>query len=270
VAEAFQNKGVSVIPYKGLCFTRQFYPNVMYRLSIDVDFAISFDDLQHIGVIMTSLGYVEAKGENDYEDVKKTRGYYIDYSWLLYDQEGKPVCNVEFHWQAANSALYAPILFSDIMTEVETIEVNGKKISTFRKPIQALLLICHHGLVDSWGKFRHLIDMMLVDQGLSDSEWIELKSLLNRYKMNRILVIGMAMIHKIFNYQPKNELDISKEEKFASKLTALLRNDKLMLKWSEQPVKFWYYLKMRDNVSDMIVSLRKFLFYLIKEIRFKI
>lgn len=269
VYAAFQKEGISVIPYKGLCFTRQFYPNVHYRDSVDVDFAISVDDLQQIGVIMESLGYVEAKGKNDYEDVTKTRGFYIDYSWLLYDKNGKAECNIEFHWQAANSALYAPIQFKNIINEVEEVVIKGKAIQSFTKPFQALVIVCHHGLVDGWGKFRHLVDLMLIDKGLSPSEWSKLRSLLVEYKIDRVLTIGMAMSHNIFDYQSKNQILISDEHKFSLKLIKLLKNDRLMLKWSEQPIKFLYYLKMRDNIWDKLISIKIFLIYSLKEFRFK-
>jgi len=100
VATAFAKQKIPLISYKGLTFAKQFYKRIDLRDSVDIDFAISKQHLTKIGKIMTGLGYQEAKGKNDYNNLKNTRGYYIDYSWLLYNENNQPVCNVEFHWRA--------------------------------------------------------------------------------------------------------------------------------------------------------------------------
>jgi len=265
---AFAKEKIPVVSYKGLTFTRQFYPNVRYRNSIDVDLAIQYKHLERIGPIMKGLGFVEAKGQNDYEDLKSSRGYYIDYSWLLYEN-GKPVCNVELHWQVANSALYVPLIFDDIFDKQILVQVKQKPIRSFKKVYQALLVVIHHGIVDGWGKHRHLVDLTQIDKILDHKEWQSFIDLTKQYKVYHCLATGISICNKYFNYTFENTTDEFPNTKVTRKIIPLLDQDALSGKWSEQPKKLWYYLQMRDSFSDTIKSAVQFGSYTIKEMKFK-
>lgn len=38
ITQKFKDEGVTIRSYKGLAFTRQFYPNISFRDSVDIDF----------------------------------------------------------------------------------------------------------------------------------------------------------------------------------------------------------------------------------------
>lgn len=269
ITKLFKEEDVNVHSYKGLAFTNQFYPNISYRDSVDIDFTVEQSKIPLMGKIMTKLNYKEAKGDNNFEDIKLSRGYYIDYSWLLYNQNNVPICNAEFHWQAANSALYVPLTFDKISTEVEEINVAGLQLFTFNKPHHALIVLCHHGIVDGWGKIRHLVDLTQIDKTLNPDEWHKLIELSKEYKVYRTFLLGCSICTKLFDYTFKNEIDFSSQNRLTNKLIPKIMAGELKLKWSEQPIKFLYYIQMRDSLLDKIKSIFTFGMYSIKEMKFK-
>lgn len=270
VATAFARQKIPIISYKGLTFTKQFYKRVDLRDSVDVDFAISKQHLSKIGEIMTGLGYREAKGKNDYQNVKKTRGYYIDYSWLLYNENNQPVCNVEFHWRATATALYVPLVFDDIFEKQAIVSIQNKAIRTFQPVYQALLIIIHHGIVDGWGKLRHLIDLTQIDKTLEANQWEALTHLTKKYKVYKAFMVGCYICEDLLSYGFMNKTNSQSIKKLGDKMTQKIKSDQLSGKWSQQPVKLIYYLQMRDRFSDFFKSLFQFIRYAFIEIVFKL
>jgi len=270
VATAFAKHKIPLIAYKGMPFARQFYQTIKLRNSVDVDFAISKQHLSKIGEIMISLGYREAKGINNYQNLQKTRGYYIDYSWLLYNENNKPICNVEFHWRVTATALYVPLLFDDVFDKQAIIEIQNQAVRTFQPVYQALLILIHHSIVDGWGKLRHLIDLTQIDKTLNAQEWENLIQLTVKYKVYNAFMVGCHICSKLFNYEFRNQVNTKQVEQLGFKMIAKIKEDKLSRKWSQQPVKLVYYLKMRDNWQDFFKSVLLFIQYSFKEIVFKI
>ena len=269
ISKAFKKEGITINTYKGLAFTKQFYPNISFRDSIDIDFSLEPSQISRMGKIMSNLNYKEAKGDNDFENVKLSRGYYIDYSWLLYTENNIPMCNAEFHWQAANSALYVPLNFSLLSEETVEVPVADESITTYNKTHQALILLCHHGIVDGWGKIRHLVDLTQVDKTLNQNEWKKLIELSKQYKVHRSFLLGCNICAKLFDYEFKNEIDFSSLDKLANKMIPKIMSGDLKLKWSEQPKKFLYYIQMRDSFADKLKSIFVFGKFSLKEIKFK-
>jgi len=270
VATAFAKQKIPLISYKGLTFTKQFYKRIDLRDSVDVDFAISKQHLTKIGEIMSSLGYREAKGKNNYNNLKKTRGYYIDYSWLLYNENNQPVCNVEFHWRATATALYVPLIFDDIFEKQTIIQVQNQTIRTFQPVYQALLIIIHHGIVDGWGKLRHLIDLTQIDKTMNAQQWQNLIELTKKHKTYKAFMIGCCICEQLLEYTFINKMNTHQVKKLSDKMIQKIRNDQLNGKWSKQPIKLIYYLQMRDNFSDFFQSLIQFIRYSFIELVFKL
>jgi len=270
VVTAFAKQKIPLISYKGLSFAKQFYNRIDLRDSVDVDFAISRHHLTKIGEIMSNLGYREAKGENNYNNLKKTRGYYIDYSWLLYNEHNQPVCNIEFHWRATATALYVPLIFDDIFKKQTIIQVQNQAIRTFQPVYQALLIIIHHGMVDGWGKLRHLIDLTQIDKTLNEQQWLALIELTRQYKTYKAFMLGCCICEQLLEYSFINKTYTERVKKLADKMIQKIKNDQLSGKWSKQPVKLIYYLQMRDNFSDFLQSLVQFIRYAFIEVVFKL
>ncbi len=263
----FHQKGVKLIPYKGLVLAAQVYKHPYQRDSNDIDFAIAEENLQQSAILLRELGYEEHKENSDFQNLKKSRSYYIDYSWVLRDQDEQIICNVELHWKPAHAALYVPLKFSDIMNQTESLEIFGKKLEVFNLVYHALTVIIHHGVVDTWSQLRHMVDLALINNKLSEADKQQLEMLCRENKVLNIYLFGVYFLNTQMGLTGQgNSTPMDNQKKFKMTCKALLRS-RLIGTWSARPSKLLHYLHLRDNLQDRIASIILFIKFVSVEIR---
>lgn len=269
VLEVFENLNIPVYPYKGVILSHTYYPSPLLRDSIDIDLAISEDDLEKSMEIMPTLGYSLFNENRETTDVKKMRSYDIDFSWMNYDENGKMKINVEFHWQPSHSVLWVPLTFRDIITETQDYTIHNAQVKSFKSSLHTIIILTHHGLVDGWGKTRHLIDFAQILKKTDDTELQEIVALAKKYRMYNTLLVGLVIMNKMLDVEIP-DLDYPKRiHKLAEEMIPKIINNEISAKWSEQKVKVKYYLKMRDSFGDRVRSLVMLLKFLYIEKRTK-
>ncbi len=260
VVAAFASANIVVIPYKGLAFAECFYGDISMRSSVDIDLAIALSDIPASFVVMEALGYVEntkeknGKGSNR-KVLHKSRAYHIDYSWILYGK-GSIEVNVELHWQPSHPVLHLPLTFADIPKSARTtLQISGTSIPTFTKPYLAVFTLVHHGLIDCWGQYRHLLDLAMMIKNLSSEEFLVFKKLLEKYKLLDVYYTGLYLLQQLFNYPITDAKYIrGRYQKLGAKLMKDIRMNNLSGKWSENPDKLLYHLQMRDTLYQKLAT----------------
>jgi len=255
---AFETAGIRITPYKGMAFAQCFYGDISLRSSVDIDMAIAVSDIPASFAIMRSLGYEEYSKEKTGETSEKkklaaTRAYHIDYSWVLY-QGKRIVCNIEFHWQPAHPVLQVPLTFEQLSEDAyTTICIGGPSISTFTKPYLALFTLIHHGLIDTWGQYRHLLDFAKILQGLTREEYQKLQTMLEKYQLQQCFYTGVYLVTRLFNLPFANTgYQANKHRKIGDHLLTALHTNSLAGKWSDNPRKLLYHLRMRDTLGQQV------------------
>lgn len=270
VLEACKQHNLKVYPYKGAILSHTFYPAPVLRDSVDIDLAISEDDLEASMELMPKLGYSLFKENRVTNDVKKMRSYDIDFSWMLYDDNGNLKINTEFHWQPSHSVLWVPLTFKNIMDQTQEYQLYDQSVTSFALPMHTIIVLIHHGLVDGWGKVRHLIDFVMILKRLEQSEWDEFVALAKQYRLYNTLLVGLQIIKNSFGYE-KYKLDCPNFViKLAEEMAPKILKNELSANWSEQKIKVKYYLKMRDSWGDKARSLVRLVKFLYIEKRNKI
>lgn len=240
---------IDYVVYKGLAFAQYFYPSQSLRHSVDIDIGMSLEDIPKASKILFKLGYEDYKNKIDYNNINKSRAYHIDFSYVKRNHNGNIQYNIELHWQAAHEVLQVPYSFKENNHKRVALNIGGNEVYTLPKVELAILILLHHGLVDAWGKLRHLIDLHFILKTLDHSELQLLRSRLKELKLNRCLDYGL------------NQLKILKRETNPDKLWELILSGNLSKNWSEYPTKFWWHLKMRESNLERIrvlISLVKF------------
>ncbi len=255
VIAAASDKNITLLPYKGLPFAKQFYGNIFQRSSVDIDFALGLDKFQDIKDIMLSLGYEEYKSEINHDLIKDSRAYYLDYPFIKRNKNGQIVFNVEFHWTPSHQILNIPISFDEFNDQTVDLPFGAKSIKTFDKVYQALFAIIHHGNVDCWGKLKHLVDLALILNALNEKQTLDLEALCKKYHIFNSLQIGRGFLATIFDDPRYQHIKVS------SKWVNDTLLGKLAGKWSENKMKFWYYLSSRDNFNDKMKATLSILKY---------
>lgn len=133
-----------------------------------------------------------------------------------------------------------------------------------------MLIIIHHGIVDGWGKLRHLIDLTQIDKTLNAEQWKDLCHLTKKYKVYKAIMLGCYIAAHLFDYTFINQTDYTKVAKLSEKIIVQIKDGKLSGKWSQQPIELIYYIQMRDGLVDAVKSLVQFVHYAFIELRFKL
>ncbi len=267
IQEAHKERGMYIIPYKGIAIGIFFYKDITQRDFNDIDFAIEEKNISKSAEVMKSLGYEELKEESDFSVPNRSRSYHIDYSWVKYGDNGRVICNSEIHWQPTNSALFIPDQFKELKKATKPTRVLTEEIQLFSKIDNAYFMILHHGLVDNWFQLRHLVDLVVALKELSSDEVSELKEKLSKANVLMAFYYGVQLSRDLLNV----ELDVVETPKlhFYKQYLKAFKSGEYVGKWSENKFKLFYYLLMNDNHAARGRSLIKFLKYLLKEKKFK-
>lgn len=267
VQSAFKEKGITVLPYKGMILSHKYYDNPNLRSSVDIDLAISEHDLGASMDIMSSMDYILHKENRTHQDITKLRSYDIDFSWIRNDEDGNMICNTELHWQPSHNVLWLPLKFDQIMDQTESLNIGGQQVTAFQNDIHNVLVIIHHGLVDGWGQLRHLVDFALILKKSDPSEIERLTTLCREHKVLNTFYTGVALVSLLFDIHMDSIKIPNHVTKLATLMAPKILKNELSAKWSEQKVKVKYYLKMRDSFSDRVRSVAMLLKFLYIEKR---
>jgi len=269
IQKRFQENNIKVLPYKGLCLAQQAYPSLQDRDCNDIDFAIEESYIPQSAEIMQSLGYEEFKTKSNFKEVKKSRAYYIDYSWVLYDEKKNIICNAEIHWQAANSALYMPFEFKKLESYSSGIKLYNQEVQTFSIIYQTLVALIHHAMVDTWSQLRHLVDFALLIQSMNEKEIAQLEKLLKENGFWICYQTGLYLCNTILDLSFLFCTASYQKLSIASKLQVQIENGSILGHWSKSPQKIFYYFRMRDSFKDQLKSLKSFAAFSMFELRNK-
>lgn len=269
IQAAHEAADITILPYKGVAFGQQFYQDIFLRDSNDVDFALEHRHIKASATIMKKLGFVELKEESDFDQLDVSRAYHIDYSWVIYDDQGNILCNAEIHWQPANSALYTTYKFDDLANQSVPLPILNKSVQVFDKVHHALLVIIHHGLVDTWTQLRHLVDLHLILATMTVAEIQTLEKRLTDSKLRYCYDYGVFLCQTILGYQSPATLTSSNSLPIKQQLLKRIVASDMVGKWSENRMKLYYYLRMRDSFVDQLKSIYYFLKFTWFDFRYK-
>lgn len=258
IIHSFAAEGIPLTPYKGMAFAQNFYGNIASRISYDSDLAISEKDIDRSIVLMKKLGYQlekekEKKGLNRFIKLSNSRSHYIDYSWVLIKNKNLR-SNIEFHWQPVHPVLQLPLSFDKLPKNIfTTINIVKQKINTFNKPYLALFTLIHHGLIDTWGKYRHLLDLAMLLKTFTKEEQTTFHQLINQYHLNKTYSIGLYILHQIFDYPHIDPIYMPPpKSKLGEQLIKAIRNNQLAGNWSDNPQKLYFNIRMRDRFQEQL------------------
>jgi hypothetical protein len=240
VSDMLDRENIEYVIYKGVPFAQQFYPSSSLRHSVDIDLGLSLEDIPKAARILFSAGYEDHKNKIDYSNITKSRAYQIDFSYVKRNSENQILYNIELHWQAAHHVLQLSYPFEDSIRNKVNLKIKDKDVPTLSKIELTVLMLIHHGMVDVWGKLRHLIDLHFVLETLNETEMTKLRTRLKELKLNRCFELGCQ------------QLKILKQEHKQDEFWEQIMSGNLTKNWSEYRPKLKWHLKMRESYLERI------------------
>lgn len=194
----FREKGLKVIPYKGVLFLQELYSNTQLRELGDMDFLFHPDSSAEGMQTLLEEGYKFNTIDKSFEKLPKEKliktalnatGQY-EVSFINND------LHIDFHWGLYYSFLPFNINFDSFFKE--------------EKPTPETLfwmLLLHHGGKENWVRMKHFADLIaFLNQFQDGLNWKRISETAKVYKLHKQLIVGFRLLKKYFDYSIPEEI----------------------------------------------------------------
>jgi hypothetical protein len=185
ILDLLKKNNVQAIPLKGAVASELIFGDPGLYLSSDIDILVRLEDLTEVTSILSRAGYEKHKGISD-SDLISSHYHFIFEKDRNY---------IEVHWNLAKRYFLIPPEFwwEDVhKTVYEGREIN--ELSAERYIMYLVFRLFDHG-------FRPLKFFVLISEIIkkyqSKIDWDELLNFSRRYKMERLVVFTLRLIHDI-------------------------------------------------------------------------
>ncbi len=193
-----QEKGVEVIPYKGVVLAHEAYNDIGLREMSDIDFLINLNDFPVIKETLLNRDYVPSKHiPEEFESIFFRQNF--EYNFDLYVGNRRQF-HVEPHWKIGFRRWQTDLDIHDIVGLTSKRAFFGTEIHMLT-PEGFLLTTClHHGGEDRWNSLKYICDVAaILFMFKEDMNWELLLKESGRFKVTNIVLLGIGTAVSIFD-----------------------------------------------------------------------
>lgn len=188
-----KKNNISVIPYKGTAFSKQFFGNISMRQSSDIDLVINSDDIPKAIKIFEKDGFIPYQKEYYYWiGHKNFINKHKDFSFDKHIGTTR-IHHVELHFKIITQNTHLPD-YSNIFDKT-----NPSKCLLFQKEIDCLhpiihyrAIALHHMLMDQMGYLKTVVDLCQI---LNHSDIIKKQNEINSSEL-----FAINQLHENFDF----------------------------------------------------------------------
>ncbi len=174
----FTEKGIDLVPIKGMALLEELYENLPIRPMVDIDLLVHRQDLKEAENIFISLGYQkELLGLR--EEYWLNRQYHISFHGKMI----KDLPLVELHW-GLDYPRQGRIIYSELWARIMEVERGGHKIKLLSPEDNFLSLALHNRRFGKALGFKSIYDAILLLRKYSDSfDWNYCFEICRKYQL---------------------------------------------------------------------------------------
>lgn len=202
---ALREKGVEIIPYKGVTLAQEAYNDIGLREMSDIDFLINLKDFPVIRETLLSRKYVPSKNvPEEFEEAFFRQNF--EYNFDLYVGNHRQF-HVEPHWKIGFRRWQTDLGLKDIIGLTAKRSFFGTEIRMLT-PEGFLLTTClHHGGEDRWNSLKYICDVAaILFRFEKNMNWELLLASSDRLKVTNIVLLGIGAAVSIFNAPVTDEV----------------------------------------------------------------
>lgn len=250
--DAFDARGIPVVPYKGPALATQLYGDAAKRQGGDLDILVS---AEHVPVAMTTVR--EAGFEQTWPDVNLTQMQlhaHIREKYNVTFVRPSDGLHVELHWGITPKYLDIPSDRSQLWNRLQTITLAGRQVPAF-PPEELLLILCIHGANHCWNRLSWVCDLDALLTTSPTLDWEYTLGLARAWRSTRILHLGLRLTTEFLGTRlPPIIRCIIDTDRTAGALAQ--QSAARMLSTTHQPFRPFeeplYHIRMRDRRSERI------------------
>ena len=194
IVRSLTERGIEVMPYKGLALAEILYDDIALRQSGDIDLLIRPQDLARVRDAVSELGY---RPQLDFSEAEE-RAYLKSGYECAFDGEAGPNL-LELQWAIQPRFYSVDFDMDGLFKRAVTIPVAGHPMKT-PSPADLLLVLSVHAAKHVWGRLVWLCDIaQFVRRPELDWEWIGAQA--RRLGVERIVRVTMLLANRLLGVE---------------------------------------------------------------------
>ena len=246
--DLFQSNTIAAIPYKGPILGLQAYGDVCLRQFCDLDFLIHKHNFIKAKELLRSQGY-----EPEYHLSPAEESIYLrnecEYNFCSVNRKGF----VELHWDIVQKYFSCHFDVNKLWDDLKPISLLNRHVMTV-SPEHLLLILClHSGGKHQWEMLEWICDIAHLIGVRKELDWEKILDNAFGSGIERILLLGLYLAKSMLGAGIPNEINkrlmndtviISLAEEVRKRIFAEAENP------PGEAQRFFFYLRMRENVKD--------------------
>ena len=178
--DLFEKEGIIAIPYKGPLLAISAYKNLVLRQFDDLDIVVNKNNILKVKEILISNNYTP---QFDLDGFKERRFIQSQREYKFFNSETEINLEIQWQFQGVSFSVSDDLGFTD-PKNIETIEINNKRISSL-SPENMLLVLCIHASGHYWERLSWICDV---------SELIQSKNIDWEYTIKKAEELGIKRL----------------------------------------------------------------------------
>lgn len=211
---SLQEKNITIIPYKGITFSYNYYGNIGLRESSDIDFLVKEDEAELIEQHLIEQGF-KPKTTVPSAYKKYFRRNFKDLSYSAPALTKTTGYSVEMHWRLLNAHYGKYETFDFFAKGITRKKIAGLPFTSLTPHYDFLAVASNHFIKDLATRFKYIIDIAcLLHTNGSEVNVAELKAIIRKHGFEKRMEHGLFLVDALLGLEiPGFEFQYSFSEK---------------------------------------------------------
>lgn len=196
--EAFEQKGIPVIPLKGPALAATVYGNVALRPAGDLDLLVRRDDIPAALDVLRAAGFsviLHEPGAIATAAQEAAISRFL-YHYILFDEERALV--VELHFSLSPKKMPFPADPDALIARSATSAIGGRKIRTLN-PEDNFLFLCVHGGKHAWSRLEWIVGIRELLRQIDPLDEEKLWEAAEKRNAGLPLLLGLLLVNDLLD-----------------------------------------------------------------------
>ena len=246
VLNAFDVRGIAVLPFKGPTLAALAHGDLGLREFGDLDLWIEREDLHRGEDLLRGLGYTPQV------ELASAGEAILDAYGVIAFTNAASDCMVELHWDLAPRFLPFPANFSRMYERRIEVNVAGHPVPTMALE-DLLVYLCHHGAKHWWESLGWIADVAWLVNRRAELDWRLLLDRARELRCERALSLGLLLARDLLNAKvPRWVEEWTQSDAVAVRLAALVHQWLISSFHPGTLERSRYYLALHSRIGDKL------------------
>jgi hypothetical protein len=200
VTDELSQRAIPFATFKGPSLAAGLYGDLSCREYEDVDLIVEEQQIAKTEAVLGLLGYRAALGSSVF------RNAFLAYQRQFAFVRENPSLTVDLHWGFNASYVPFPISQVEIWSNLEEVNIGGRRVPTLGREDLALFLV-GHGTKEGWRRLGWVGDFAMFIEKNSDLDWDHLLARAQQRRCGRSLLLGCQLAAELLGSRTKFDLN---------------------------------------------------------------